>query len=140
MGECGCGSNAPDFQFDGPDGVKYAVELYRGCNYCSTPVGIVIYRFTDPESIEMFLDGVPELPVINYGTKDYPSVDGEATFPIVDAEQLLKSLKKHVTEAQDLDPVASLEDLEENDVHYVLQEAIGETRQFWHRVRERAGS
>ena len=49
MGECGC--SEPNYlrRFPGPDGLVYALEIYPGCPYCHTPVGITIYCLNQEE-------------------------------------------------------------------------------------------
>lgn len=52
MGQCGCGDFYPDFKLPGPDGALYAIQLYRGCHECQTPVGVIITRLKGAEEIE----------------------------------------------------------------------------------------
>lgn len=62
MGECGCGNFYPEFKFPGPDGSVYALQVYRGCEGCQTPVGVIISRLTGEEIEEWDVEHLPELP------------------------------------------------------------------------------
>jgi len=63
MGTCGCGDFYPDFKFEGPEGSLYALQIYRGCEGCQTPVGVIISRLDGREEIESWdADSLPELP------------------------------------------------------------------------------
>lgn len=45
MCECGCGEFQRGWSFEGPEGIIYVIEFYRGCKDCGTSVGVVIHKF-----------------------------------------------------------------------------------------------
>ncbi len=85
MCECGCASAPPDFQFKGPDGLLYTLQIHRPCRHCETPLGVIIARHNPEEVEEWGLDQLPELPWGEYE---------EAAFPLVYPKKLLKELDK----------------------------------------------
>ena len=59
--ECGCGAFQAEYQLPGPDGLIYALHVSKPCTDCSTPLGLMIYKFNPKEAGEW---GVVQLPVL----------------------------------------------------------------------------
>lgn len=46
MGQCGCGDFQADKVYKLPGGTRIAVQLYPGCEYCHTDLGVLLHVFT----------------------------------------------------------------------------------------------
>jgi hypothetical protein len=122
MGECGCSSTDVTYRLPGPPGVHYGIEIYPSCNYCFTPVGLVVHRFDD-ENAEMWMSGIAE--------PDFQGYEGveEVLLPIIDAEHLAAALG----EWREEDDERTLRRLA-SEFHQVLSDAVWRTADAWHRM------
>lgn len=128
MGECGCGDTSPDFRFPGPDGITYAIQLYPGCDYCGTPIGIIVYRF-GPGS-EFWHEHLPEPPWRRYSPT---TVDADFMVPIVDDETLAASIVEHTGDkgfAED-DDYENLSDALADELQHALAHAVCSVFDRW---------
>ena len=125
MGQCGCGDTTPDYQFPGPDGVIYAIQIYQSCHDCQSPAGVEIYRF-DPnsEDTEDWVRGVPELDFMGYPHDD--TRDAQAFISVLDPEHMVAALVKVAEEDGDDRPQPS-----ETAVRFALPEAVYRTLSAW---------
>jgi len=89
MGSCGCGDYMADFRLPGPDGTTYTISLYRGCEYCSAPPGVVITRH-DADEAETW--GDEQLPALDWYEFDRAGVNAEAGIPCVDMDALKQAI------------------------------------------------
>lgn len=87
MGTCGCGDFYPDFKFEGPDGSLYTLQIYRGCEGCQTPMGVIISRLDGDEIEEWEAQHLPELPFHEL-SKTYRETVVEVTDPMKVAKYL----------------------------------------------------
>ncbi len=92
MGQCGCGDYHPEFQFPGPDGSVYTLEIYDSCRYCETPMGVVVthHRKLTDENDDYAVRELPLLPFTDLGDSLSASV------PLVDPNCLLKVMEIEV--------------------------------------------
>jgi hypothetical protein len=87
MGECGCCDPTWLYQFPGPDGVVYLLDIHSGCSYCHTPASVNIYRL-GREAQEDYLgdqsgsQSPPELEFYDIGDFDIASI------PVLDPDIL----------------------------------------------------
>ncbi len=86
MGQCGCGGFTPQYQFPGPKGLTYAIQISPPCSDCLTPVGVIVYRLSQTEVTMMATKDLPLLPF-------HGETFGEAALPIVYPEQVLKEMR-----------------------------------------------
>lgn len=87
MGQCGCGDFYPDFKLPGPDGILYAIQLYRGCHECHTPVGVIVSRLKGDEIETWDAQELPDLE-FNEISESYH----EALLPVVEPTVVAKHL------------------------------------------------
>jgi hypothetical protein len=88
MCECGCISCGEFYQLPGPKGSLYVLQIYPGCDYCSSPIAIIIRHikreddeFQDYKECQLFK------------LKDYGhEISGEIEF--LSEEFLIDSLRK----------------------------------------------
>lgn len=119
MGACGCGDYAADFKLPGPDGIVYAIEVRTPCDYCSTPAGVVLHRFTATGAKEWGADKLPEFVFPKSGDRDYE--DSSRGLAVVDPSLLWAALVRAGGDALE-------EALLEDDAEAALREAVAETR------------
>ena len=99
MGECGCGNFSAQYQLPGPDGTVYAIQKYEACDYCDTPHGVVVHRFS-PEGAKTW--GADELPLLPFHQMHGRDFDGQtAAIPVVHPGALWKELARHSTGDED---------------------------------------
>lgn len=127
MGQCGCSDTEPDFQFPGPDGITYAIQIYPSCHYCNTPAGVDVYRMT-AEDVEIWLNGVEQAPFVPYSA-DNPS-SAQLAIPVLDPASLAKVLNEDVD--QDLALVR------EDEIRLALRQAVWQTLKDWRELVRRA--
>ncbi len=82
MGQCGCGDYQGEFQFPGPGGSIYSLEVYPGCDYCDQGPGIVIHRHVSEDGKVNW--GVREQFALPF--REFGDGDGEAAVPILDLD------------------------------------------------------
>lgn len=122
MGQCGCSDTEPMYQFPGPDGVTYGIQIYPSCHYCSAPAGVELYRFGVGEAA-VWLDGVPEAPFRPYSATS--PVDADLAIPVLDPEHLGPALAE-VCDPDDMDQAI-------DSVRMHLDEAVHATLDAWRR-------
>ena len=69
MGECGCGDGFGDVRLPGPDGSVYTIRIAQACDYCDTPLWLLIDRFSAEFAPDCPLDDIPELAMPPYAGK-----------------------------------------------------------------------
>lgn len=72
MGECGCGAMTP-YEVLKINGNKYiVVEKYKGCNYCSAPIGVSLYFF-NKKGFDEWLFDIDKSDIIEISFDEYAS-------------------------------------------------------------------
>ena len=104
MGACGCGDFNGLFKFKGPGKSWYTLEIYGGCEYCDTPIGVILTKFKTTEALAVF--GIAELP-----DAPFEAVDDEkqVSIPILDVEDIKKRLKQGGMDAFEVDELEALQ-------------------------------
>jgi len=97
MGQCGCGdiNLIAARPVPGTDGVL-AVDEYRGCRECETPIGLMLFFF-NPEGQERWVEGWSGM---RLGAPLEPSENGEDggygwVFPFIGQSELVKAAREH---------------------------------------------
>lgn len=131
MGECGCGATNLLAKFPGPDGVMYGLEVYPGCRYCGTPIGVVMHRF-DPsakhgEDMEEFFFGVPDMPFQGYGNPDFEWSWSEAAVMLVDPETIFNGLEQ---QQEEFDSEVILA-FEQENLRSLMQDQVRSSLSHW---------
>jgi hypothetical protein len=116
MCQCGCGDFAADYQLPGPDGVVYTLRMFRGCDNCRIPAGVVVGRFTAEEAPRWHADRLPAL--------DLSGDCDERLLPVLDPEKLKKRMVQFAkANGTEYDPDGLVEDA----VDHTFSEAVMET-------------
>lgn len=114
MGECGCGETSPHAVLEGPGENTYGIQVYPGCHYCHTPIGVEVYRF-GPEFAEDFFQYVEPLTIQAYGDD---TTNGVGTLILIDPDRVPDLIQKMI--ADDLIEDAMLTDLRPDDWRRLL--------------------
>ena len=121
MGACGCGDYQPMFRVPGPDGIMYALEVYAGCEYCSTGPGVMIHRHGETGRRDWDVDQLPELPFHDLGAPE-----GQFAMPILSWEAIRKRFIPLAVEDEDEAQLIVDDMLREG-----LRFAVGDTLDEW---------
>lgn len=124
MGACGCGDFRGDLRFPGPGGDVYVIDLYHGCDYCGTPAGIVLHRFTPDEAVRWGVDQAETLDV----TQDGVGV------PVMDPEIMRRLMVKEAASEMK----EAIDDVLNDVIRRGFRDASWKTQSEWAKARSRA--
>lgn len=120
MCQCGCSEGGPDYRFHGPEGFWYGIRVYTGCQECSTPAGVDIFKMDDSDYRMMNCKVLPLL-----GFKH-----GMESFAVIDAPQLMVALKN---QGIDTDEDA----YSECNYRGIIEEASAATKTYFEAEKEK---
>ena len=133
MGECGCGNYQPRWRLPGPGGIVYTIETYRGCDYCQTPSGVVIYRHDAETAASWGDEGVDVLPFVPYSGG--PS--GQFAITVFDHERMRREIAAHFADADEEEMADQTgESIADEIVDCVLPEVV--SKSMWPESEARA--
>lgn len=94
MGQCGCSDFQPDFKIAGPGDYTYVVSVYRSCDHCETPAGVLIYKMSPEDCDEWDVHRLPEVEISDVGT----------LIAVLDPKELWKQLTARGVDMEYLEP------------------------------------
>ena len=86
MGECGCGDLQPHKVLKVGDKLLI-VEVYDGCHYCDTPIGVALHLATPEWAKDWGIEADGTLEPDEYGW-------AEIAFPLIDPQGLIEAARE----------------------------------------------